>query len=63
MERKGQLNLLIGVTLALIAIILGKDFIPDYQWIDFLAGVLAGLGLVFVVLGIIQVFRAKRKKK
>jgi len=63
MERKGQLNLLIGVILAIISMILGWAFIPDYEWIDFLTGVVAGLGLVFVILGLIQVIRAKRNKK
>lgn len=63
MERKGQLFLMIGVTLSLISIILDKDFVPDYEWIYFIQGVIIGLAVVFVIWGIILVFRAKMKKK
>lgn len=62
MEKKGQIFLLIGVLLSLASMIISR-LERSGDWIDFVSGMFTGMGAVFVIWGIIQIFRSKRKKK
>jgi hypothetical protein len=63
MEKKGQILLLIGVILSIASMVITRIEDSGEGWVDFLSGMMSGIAIVFVIYGIILVFRSKKKQK
>jgi hypothetical protein len=63
MERKGQILLLTGVILSLASMAMTRIENAGEGWIEFVSGMFTGIAMVFVIYGIILIFRSKRKAK